>query len=79
MREKGGILSPLSGMGDWLGFCRFFQDDLLELSSWLCALAVQCEAIQFKSKGRAQIECGRRSLGPAEDLQEPATGQLRFV
>ena len=36
-----------------------------KLSSSLCALAAQSENIQLKSKGRAHIECGRRSLRPA--------------
>ena len=35
------------------------------------------EVIQLKSKGRAQTECGRRSLRLAECLQAPATGQLQ--
>jgi uncharacterized protein YfaQ (DUF2300 family) len=39
------------------------------------------EAIQFKSKGkgRAHIECGRRSPQPAECLQAPATGQAEAI
>ena len=34
------------------------------------------EVMQFRSQGRAQTECGRRSLSPAECRKEPATGQL---
>ena len=39
-----------------------------QLSSPLCALAAQSEAIHFKSKGRAQIACDDGSLRPASYL-----------
>ena len=35
--------------------------------------------IQFRRKGLAHFQCGRRSLSPAECLKAPAPGQLRIL